>query len=78
MKVMSEPLARRPQHLAASSVLNGLGIGRRFIPEAISEAGALGLIAVLRGDKRWDVSGLTFEDLDGYRVVLQNAASAIA
>jgi len=32
--------------------LNAFGIGRRFIPEAIGEAEALGLIVVHRGGKR--------------------------
>jgi catechol 2,3-dioxygenase-like lactoylglutathione lyase family enzyme len=34
---------------------------------------AIGYEAVQSYNPYWDISGVTFEDLDGYRIVLQNA-----
>jgi len=41
---------------------------------AVSRIEAAGHSRVASFNPYWDVSGLTFEDPDGYRVVLQNAA----
>ena len=39
-----------------------------------AQMGSAGFRAVPSYNPYWDVQGRTFEDLDGYRVVLQNAA----
>ncbi|MCO6451377.1 MAG: VOC family protein [Caldilineales bacterium] len=41
---------------------------------AIERMKALGYMPVRSFNPYWDVRGVTFEDADGYRVVLQNAA----
>jgi hypothetical protein len=38
---------------------------------------AAGFVPVPSFNPYWDRAGLTFEDPDGYRVVLQNAASPV-
>jgi hypothetical protein len=38
---------------------------------------AAGFVRVPSYNPYWDVRGRTFEDLDGYRIVLQNAASTL-
>lgn len=51
-----------------------------YLPEyaawnaAVARLEALGAAACKSGNPYWDVHGKTFEDPDGYRVVLQNAA----
>jgi len=51
-----------------------------YVPDRVEwEAGCVRMIdagfrAVPSNNPYWDVRGRTFEDLDGYRVVLQNAA----
>jgi catechol 2,3-dioxygenase-like lactoylglutathione lyase family enzyme len=50
-----------------------------YLPErgewqhAVAQMEAAGFTAVASYNPYWDVSGRTFEDPDGYRVVLQNA-----
>ncbi|AYZ62490.1 glyoxalase [Burkholderia multivorans] len=41
---------------------------------ACARATAHGFVRVKAFNPYWEVSGQTFEDLDGYRIVLQNAA----
>ena len=43
----------------------------------VSRMKSLGYEAVKAGNKYWDERGITFADPDGFRVVLQNAASGI-
>ncbi|MGB0953590.1 MAG: VOC family protein [Planctomycetota bacterium] len=42
--------------------------------EAVERLQAIGVEPVAALNPYWDVHGLTFEDPDGYRIVLQNAA----
>ena len=46
---------------------------RREWEQAVAQMEAAGFAAVASYNPYWDVSGQTFEDPDGYRVVLQNA-----
>jgi catechol 2,3-dioxygenase-like lactoylglutathione lyase family enzyme len=41
---------------------------------AVDRLGALGASPVASHNPYWDTHGLTFEDPDGFRIVLQNAA----
>jgi hypothetical protein len=51
-----------------------------YVPDGVEWAGscermiAAGFRSVSSANPYWDVRGRTFEDLDGYRVVLQNSA----
>lgn len=45
--------------------------------EAVDRMLAAGFVPVPSFNPYWDRAGLTFEDPDGYRVVLQNAASPV-
>jgi hypothetical protein len=50
---------------------------RRAWQEAVDRMLAAGFAPVPSVNPYWDRDGLTFEDPDGYRVVLQNAASPV-
>jgi catechol 2,3-dioxygenase-like lactoylglutathione lyase family enzyme len=42
--------------------------------KAVERMGAHGYVPVKSGNPYWDLLGKTFEDVDGYRIVLQRAA----